>query len=564
MSTFDVSNAGFNPNLRRLEPTDRAHADVFNELFGQLINNDVAIMEAASGMFATKNAQAAFLLNLHKDGKKYGVHFDDFAINPSPIGTRLHDAAGMVAYPSTDMVRAQNDFEGVSVFYHIECNGYVDADGEFQVQYIRGIDNEFSLTAADVWCLFLPQWISITIDAYGENKVLSDTRFDGSFVEGGAIRTDGTIRPFVAIAKYQDSAASNAAPNSVSGASPSYNNSHNSLITKMRLKGGDDQYCATSFQDVERMNNLFDVAFATRDSQSVMKGAISDYYLQYPATVSETAVEHIVIAKANAAKLLVGSCVSIGNATVLNAGGTAGNIDRGQAGMHAKANRVKIVSIEEYDENNSVVTVDNGGTTFNTSPDTVSSVECPTYITTMPWWTGSCDGVLGSCGSVYSNTSGKCPYVLFGVEMILGQYEVCGNAVMKIASHVMNPYVCYDCTDLSTSAPTADYEKVGYDIADTQASWKYISKLGFDADNPMCRYGVEVNATSTTGYADAQYTDKLDVTSDGSREILLFGSLAYGAYFGRRYAYLNLTLGNANWTFGARLSASGRCAQAAA
>ena len=148
--------------------------------------------------------------------------------------------------------------------------------------------------------------------------------------------------------------------------------------------------------------------------------------------------------------------------------------------------------------------------------------------------------------------------------MILGQYEVCGNAVMKITSHVMNPYVCYDCTDLSTSAPTADYEKVGYDIADTQSAWKYISKLGFDADHPMCRYGVEVDATSTTGYADAMYTKKLDVTNDGSREILLFGTLSGVANCGRRCAGPGFGLTDASWTYGARLSASGRCAQAAA
>ena len=563
MAYFDTSGAAFDELLRMLETTDPVHANTFNPLFRQLINNDVALKEAFSELSLTKNKQAEFLLNLHKTAKKYGVHFDDFAINPSPVGTRLFDAVGMIALPSTDTVRAQNDFETESVFYHLEVNGYVDEDGEFVVQYIKDLDPEFSRTARDVWCLYLTQWISITIDANGENKVLSDVQFPGSFPEGGAIRTDGTIRPFVAVAKYQDSSDnSTGTPNSISGAAPSYNNSHNGLITKMARKGS--QYCATAFQDVERMNNLFDVAFATRDSQSIMKGAISYYYLQYPATVSETAVEHIIISKTNANKLIVGSCVSIGNATALNSGGTAGNIDRSQAGMHAKANRVKIVSIEDYDTNNSIVTVDNGGTTFNTAPTTVSSVECPTYITTMPWFTGSTDGVLGSCGSPRSNTDGKNPYKLFGVEMILGQYEVCGNAVMKIASHVMNPYVLYDCTDISSSAPTADYVKVAYDIADTQASWKYISKLGFDADNPMCRYGTEVDATSSTGYADAQYTEKLDQTSDGSREILLFGYLNPSASFGRRYADLDHGLSGSAWHSGARLSASGRCAQAAA
>ena len=43
MSFFDVNNAVFNEYLRMLETTDRNHADVFNELFGQLIQNDVAL-----------------------------------------------------------------------------------------------------------------------------------------------------------------------------------------------------------------------------------------------------------------------------------------------------------------------------------------------------------------------------------------------------------------------------------------------------------------------------------------------------------------------------------------
>ena len=562
MAYHDVSGATFDELLRMLETTDPAHANTFNPLFRQLINNDVALKEAFSELSLTKNKQAEFLLNLHKTAKKYGVHFDDFAINPSPVGTRLFDAVGMIALPSTDTVRAQNDFETESVFYHLEVNGYVDEDGEFVVQYIKDLDPEFSRTARDVWCLYLTQWISITIDANGENKVLSDVQFPGSFPEGGAIRTDGTIRPFVAVAKYQDSSDnSTGTPNSISGAAPSYNNSHNSLITKMARKGS--QYCATAFQDAERMNNLFDVAFATRDSQSIMRGP-TPYNLQYPATVIETSVEHIIISKANANNLLVGSCVSIGNATALNAAGTAGNTDRGQAGMHAKANRVKIISIEEYDANNSIVTVDNGGTTFNTSSTTVDSVECPTIISTMPWFTGTCDGVLGSCGSYNSNTNGKTPYVLFGVEMFLGQYEVCGNAVMKITNHVMNPYVLYDCTDISSSAPSSDYEKVGYDVLDCNGADKYISKLGFDADNPMCRYIVEGDATSSTGYADSTYTQKLTEQSDGSREILLFGILHSSWNCGRRYAALAYGLTGSNWHYGARLSASGRCAQAAA
>ena len=56
MSYFDTSGASFNANLRMLETSDPCHADTFNALFGQLINNDVAIQKAAGGFASTKNA----------------------------------------------------------------------------------------------------------------------------------------------------------------------------------------------------------------------------------------------------------------------------------------------------------------------------------------------------------------------------------------------------------------------------------------------------------------------------------------------------------------------------
>ena len=558
MSNFDINSAAFNPELRMLETTDPAHADTFNALFGQLIRNDVAVMRAAGQFAGSKNAQAEFLLNMRKDGLKYGVHWDPFSATPSPVGTRILDNVGKVCEVSTNETRGRNDLENTSVFYHLEVNGSVDANGDFQVEAIRGIDDTFDRFTKDVWCLYNPQWIKIEITAEGENKILSDTKFDGSFPEGGAVRLDGTIRPFVAVPKYPDTSESSGTPDSVSGKSPSYNNSHNSLITKMRRKG--TQYCATSFQDWERMNNLMDVAFATRNSNAVMYGAYS-YYLQYNATVQEADAERIIISKAQANNLVVGSCVSIGNATTLS--GSNPNNDRGQAGIHAKANRVLITKIEEYDSENSAVYVDNGGVKFSTANTVVSGVDCPTVISTMPWWTGSCDNVLGSCGSPNNNTNGKEPYVLFGVEYAHGQYEVCGNAKMDITNGVMRAMLCYDSTKISGTKGDPNYVPVGYTVKLTDNSWKYISVLGFDADNPMARYGVETDASSSTGYCDGQHTGTVTETTNDQREILLGGILGHGTGAGRRCASLNNGLTGAFWHCAARLSASGRCSQRA-
>lgn len=561
MSYFDISGATFDENLRKLETSDPAHADVFNALLGQLINNDVALKEAVTKFAASKNEQALFLLNLHKDGKKYGVHFDNYDVTPSSNGTRLFDAVGMTAAPSTNAVRAVNDFDGKGCFAYLEVNGSVDENGDFQVQYIKDIDNEFSRTKYDTWCLYLTQYVYRKFDSNGEDTVISDTRHSAEWLpEGGAIRPDGTIRPFVAIAKYMSGDNADGVASSISGVSPK-NYSFQSSLTKFRAKG--TQYCAETSQDSERMTRLMEIAFATRHSQSVMAGC-NWWWTQATATVQENNAERIIISKSAAKEFVVGGTVSIGNANSLTSEGKANN-DRGLSGLHAKANKVKITKIEDYDSNNAAVYVDNGGQKFSTAPTSVSGVTCETIISTMPWNTGGCDEVLGSCGSPVSNASGKEPYILFGVEMSSGFWEPKGNTVMKIENHVMRPYICYDCTKMTTAgATTDDWIALGYAIPDNKGSWKYISKLGYSADDPEVRYPVEVAATSSTGYADGLYTENLETTGDSQREVLGSGYLNYGTIGGRRIAYLSYGLSSSFWIFAARLSACGRCGRKAA
>lgn len=561
MSYFDISGATFDENLRKLETSDPAHADVFNALLGQLINNDVALKEAVTKFAASKNEQALFLLNLHKDGKKYGVHFDNYDVTPSSNGTRLFDAVGMTAAPSTNAVRAVNDFDGKGCFAYLEVNGSVDENGDFQVQYIKDIDNEFSRTKYDTWCLYLTQYVYRKFDSNGEDTVISDTRHSAEWLpEGGAIRPDGTIRPFVAIAKYMSGDNADGVASSISGVSPK-NYSFQSSLTKFRAKG--TQYCAETSQDSERMTRLMEIAFATRHSQSVMAGC-NWWWTQATATVQENNAERIIISKSAAKEFVVGGTVSIGNANSLTSEGKANN-DRGLSGLHAKANKVKITKIEDYDSNNAAVYVDNGGQKFSTAPTSVSGVTCETIISTMPWNTGGCDEVLGSCGSPVSNTSGKEPYILFGVEMSSGFWEPKGNTVMKIENHVMRPYICYDCTKMTTAgATTDDWIALGYAIPDNKGSWKYISKLGYSADDPEVRYPVEVAATSSTGYADGLYTENLETTGDSQREVLGSGALSSGTFVGRRNANLSVGLSTSYWVYAARLSACGRCGRKAA
>lgn len=540
MAYHDISNPGFNQQLRMFETTDPVHADIYNAVAKQLINNDVALSNALSRIVTDKTEQAKFLLNLHRNGKKYGVHWDAFSANSSSVGTRTEDAVGMVAKPSTNTVRAQNDFEDEGPFFHLEVNGSVNSDGTFTVTAIDGIDADFDRYTKDTWCLYLPYYWKITIGGTGEDIVISDTKYDGYAPCGTAILPDGTLRPFIAMAKYQDANGESTAC-SLSGKQPYHHSSYSGEITRMHAKG--TQYCAATAQDNDHIDTLFKVAFATRHSQSVMAGCTS-YYLAATATVSETGAQSIIIAKSIADQLLVGSSVSIG---------TNESVDRNLDTCHSVCNRVVITAIDAYDSSNSRVNVDNGGQTFATTAGT-------TQIVTVPWRTGTCDDVMGSCGSPTNNTNGKEPFVLFGIELALGQYEVLGNLFLHMDDSTAHMEICYDCTNLANSV-TSNYIQVGYENLNGDGKW--ISELGFDSKNPSVRFAVEGAASSSTGYADLQWNNDYTKTT-GDREVLVRGVLAYGADAGLFCAYLRDGLGNGNWHLGARLSASGRSAQSAA
>lgn len=548
MAYHDISNPNFNEMLRMFETTDPVHADTFNAVAKQLINNDVALSNALSRVVSDKTEQAKFLLNLHRNGKKYGVHWDDFTANSSSKGTRLYDAVDMEAYPSTNTVRARNDFENEGPFFHLEVNGSVNTDGTFTVTAIDGIDAEFDRYNKDTWCLYLPYYWKITIGGTGEDIVISDTKYDGYTPCGTSILPDGTLRPFIAMAKYQDAMGEDTAC-SMSGKNPANNSatggsiSYAGCITRMHAKG--TQYCATTAQDKDHLDTLFLVAFATRNSQSVMAGAMNSYYFTGIAQVTETGVESIVIPTSVASRLIVGSCVSIGKKET--------NDDRNASSNYSIANRVLVTAVEAYDSSNSRVYVDNGGQTFNITAN-------ESWLLTYPWRTGSCDNVMGSCGSPTNNTSGKEPFVLFGVEMMLGQYEIIGNLIFNMADSTGYPYICYDCTKLATSV-TSDFVKVGYQIINGDGVG--ISELGFDPKNPSVRYPVGGGASTSNGYADNKYGNDYTTTS-GLREFLVRGYLRDGWGSGLFSVYVRGALSNAYWGIGARLSASGRSAQSAA
>ena len=293
--------------------------------------------------------------------------------------------------------------------------------------------------------------------------------------------------------------------------------SYTGMITYMHKLGG--HYCGTTSWDLFYRQLMMIIKYATTHSQSIMAGCTS-YSNQDKNLVEETGVMRVVLTKAQAAGYVIGSYVSIGDV------GSNTNKDRYYSYMHNKAFSAKVTKIEDVDDSNAAVYVD--------APEAFDTT-LTTWITTMPWHSGATDEVAGSDGSPNSNTNGKDPYKIQGIETCIGAYEVLGNVVMDIVTGADgNPardvYVCEDASTLSSNIATvrANYKKAIAQVAYTAASWKYITEETTDP-NLGIMIPTKVGGGSTTGFADGLYTD---TGASGQREWFALGTLNHGAIAG--------------------------------
>lgn len=494
--------------------------------------------------------------DLHRTGWHGGVTFPRFGISPSVLGTRTGDNEDIVVETSTNTVKGRNDFTDKPVtdlmFNGLEVNGYIDEDGEPHITAVKG-SPEFSRDGSngDVYMAFLTPFYKRVYTDEVDGWDFADHRESGMKPWDGAVRPDGTYRSFYFVAKYPGVKNDDGIVASISGRAPIRNVSHNSQINTFKAKG--TQYCGFTSTDVAWSQWMFDMKFATRNSQSKLSGTTS-YNYTYPATVIEEDVKRIIITKAQAANLIVGSYVSIGYGTAYN--GTV-DLDRGRsANPHKYADDAKILSIEAYDDNNSAVYVD-APEPFSTADvalnDTLTS---PVYLFTMHWWSGTCDEVLGPDGSPTNCTNGKEPFVLSGVELGHGGYIVISDIIMNgvydadTDVYVQTPYIVNDNRNIA-SGVTDNYTEIGYVLPDTNNAWKYISELGYDQRYPWLGLPVEAAASSSTGYCDSVHTGTR-VTA--AREWLWFGGLANGASAGLRCVLAYGSLTPARWLYLLRLS----------
>ena len=463
---------------------------------------------------------------LRRNGKVFTTKIYKWETSTSPVGVKMNANENMVAEPSVGRTEGRDDYAQYGLFHHFTCNFSVDENGFNHVDALEGQIGFTKYGKVQVGEVTMSAWFGIEDTTEAVLYHYSDSQTELTpYPMKESINPDGTISPFMIHAKYA-AGDIDGVPYSSKGLAPANGCqatqarnpvSYTGMITYMHKLGG--HYCGTTSWDLFYRQLMMIIKYATTHSQSIMAGCTS-YSNQNQNLVEETGVMRVVLTKAQAAGYVIGSYVSIGDV------GSNTSRDRYFSYIHNKAYSVKVTKIEDVDDSNAAVYVD--------APEAFDTT-LTTWITTMPWHSGVTDEVAGSDGSPNSNTNGKDPYKIQGIETCIGAYEVLGNVVMDIVTGADgNPardvYVCEDASTLSSNIATvrANYKKAIAQVAYTAASWKYITEETTDP-NLGIMIPTKVGGGSTTGFADGLYTD---TGTSGQREWLALGNLHVGAVAG--------------------------------
>ena len=488
---------------------------------------------------------------LRRNGKVFTTKIYKWETSTSPVGVKMNANENMVAEPSVGRTEGRDDYAQYGLFHHFTCNFSVDENGFNHVDALEGQIGFTKYGKVQVGEVTMSAWFGIEDTTEAVLYHYSDSQTELTpYPMKESINPDGTISPFMIHAKYA-AGDIDGVPYSSKGLAPANGCqatqarnpvSYTGMITYMHKLGG--HYCGTTSWDLFYRQLMMIIKYATTHSQSIMAGCTS-YSNQNQNLVEETGVMRVVLTKAQAAGYVIGSYVSIGDV------GSNTNKDRYFSYIHNKAYSVKVTKIEDVDDSNAAVYVD--------APEAFDTT-LTTWITTMPWHSGATDEVAGSDGSPNSNTNGKDPYKIQGIETCIGAYEVLGNVVMDIVTGADgNPardvYVCEDASTLSSNIATvrANYKKAISQVAYTAANWKYITEET-TAPNLGIMIPTKVGGGSTTGFADGLYTD---TGASGQREWLALGGLYRGALAGLWFLYAYVGWSGTNWTIVSGVSPNG-------
>lgn len=488
----------------------------------------VPIFNDETGRY-TNSSIAAWLAKM-RDGKNYGVSIPK---GSSTACTKTGANAG-IANPQPGVIgcAAVDPYVGHGAFLFFEVNGGVDADG---MPYVTAIDGDGRFSRKDDTWILTPVLYTLeteTDDAV--NLTVSDTRQPGMKRQPAALLPNGAQRPYMLYAKYALSVDTDGNQRSVSGAPVKTRSvSHDGGVSLMKTATTGDALKVAA--DDWYVKAMFLLKYATKNSQSIFTGCTA-YDVTTAPTVAESNTTRVVIAKDKADQIIVGSAMMLGTHT-------GDSTDRGYSYNCDIFDGAKVIRKVAVDASNVAIYFD-VAMPFNTAT---------TYqLATSPWNTGACDMVEGD-GSPTSCADSKQPFVIQGVELGLGMYEVLGNVLIQYTGSGTVVWVNPDTKNEKSGSMPDSALNAGAFPGPAGEGWNY-------GLYPKTFHGLMMQqgtgASTSVGICDGNY--KVADTTVGWREWLSLGVLWNWGNAGLWFVDGSSGTGGAGWGIGSRRSANGR------
>ena len=504
-----------------------------------------AVADNVSGIIDEKILEAFF--GSMRNGKVYQTELYLSVTNPTSDGTKTLANAGKVCEPSTDTVEGQDDYEGIGIFTWFNCNYVTNEYGRKVPTAVEGWGNGFKNDGSvDVGVIAMTPYWNVEEKDGKQIWTLSDTPNDEYGLVGWetAKKEDGNFAPYVVHSKYVSGIGTDGLLRSFKNSKPERNQCYNNMITNYQKKG-------KGYWGGGKERNLYRILYqvikyATKNEQTIFQGT-TNYNFQYAAAVQrDTKETYFPVTNAQAANIIVGAYVSVGYGSV---SGSSVNNDRSVSTIHKYADDVKVLRIEDLDESNKAVYLDvEEG--FTTTPVAISdTVNAPITMSSMHWWSGSTDKVIGKHdGSLTSNTDGKHPYRVMGIEDAVGGYIVYADSVMVFKEdYSKDVYIARRGTKHVTDEATikSTYKLIGNIPANDGADF-WIGDIGVDTET--CAWFVKaVGSSDRQGWGDRCYAG--GKSTSGTREDLGRGFLWDGASGGPVCVPCGDWLGGASWGY---------------
>lgn len=490
--------------------------------------------------FATAAAQAW-------NQKTYTLRSYDPSVSGTTTMTPLDDLADLEATQlCTENTEAVEDWADEDpMTWYIRANALSLEDGTMNITYFEGEDG-FDITGEDapVYTFALALWIKEWNDGTYDYISFRTTRGSGYYPDAGDVDPTNKRRPITWHPTFPGGLNSEGALTSGAGIKAYNFASASTGITKARIMSSYEGLWNDC--DTRWLLRMWQLRHWDLENSGKAEGC-TNYNYQYVAALPEENVKRILITTAQAATLVVGSTVSIGDM------GSNSNKDRGNSYMRNLADLVKISSIETVEVNETQYGAVNLELT-----ETITTT-ATTYISTMPWHSGATEALPGhKDGCIHSLTAGKGPLRVAGVEVLDGAYAVGLDPLYQVTENADGgfDYSIYECRNSvnQTGSVTSNYVDTGLSYEGMPEGWNYVksfmkTKLGVLFPNAL-------GGSSTTYYKSAFY----GTGSAGVRCPWRFANLNNGGNAGLAGENGNNSPGNSNWNGRPRryLSKAGR------